>query len=178
MEIKKEKIEKTVKGVKHIIYPKSTKLQIVKEIESGNLSVKEVMEKHEIRQAKTIQRWLKQYSQIYREQLMRITHSDGDRRQIVYKIESGKISIENAAQQCRLEPSTIKEWIKLYTCKINNVQVMAKNKKKEDPAVTSNKALEDELAYLRLKVEGLETMIDIAEKVLKIDIRKKSGTKQ
>jgi hypothetical protein len=40
------------------------------------------------------------------------------------------------------------------------------------------KALQKQVEMLKLKVEALETMIDIAEKQLKIDIRKKSGTKQ
>jgi transposase-like protein len=40
------------------------------------------------------------------------------------------------------------------------------------------KELERKLAFSELKVESLETMIDLAEEQLKIDIRKKSGAKQ
>lgn len=40
------------------------------------------------------------------------------------------------------------------------------------------KALEKELAYEKLRTKALNTMIDIAEKELKISIRKKSGAKQ
>jgi hypothetical protein len=40
------------------------------------------------------------------------------------------------------------------------------------------KQLESDLRMSKLKVEALETMIDIAEDQLKIDIRKKSGTQQ
>lgn len=39
-------------------------------------------------------------------------------------------------------------------------------------------ALEKDLAYERLRTKALNTMIDIAEKELKISIRKKSGAKQ
>jgi hypothetical protein len=38
--------------------------------------------------------------------------------------------------------------------------------------------LERQLEQAKLKIAGLETMIDIAEQELKISIRKKSGTKQ
>ncbi len=40
------------------------------------------------------------------------------------------------------------------------------------------KALEKDLAYEKLCTKALNTMIDIAEKELKISIRKKSGAKQ
>lgn len=40
------------------------------------------------------------------------------------------------------------------------------------------KELQKRLALSELKVEALETMIDIAEEQLKLDIRKKSGAKQ
>ncbi len=40
------------------------------------------------------------------------------------------------------------------------------------------KLLETELRMSKLKVEALETMIDIAEDQIKIDIRKKSGTQR
>ena len=38
--------------------------------------------------------------------------------------------------------------------------------------------LEKELAAAKLKLAGLETLIDVAEQELHIDIRKKSDTKQ
>ena len=40
------------------------------------------------------------------------------------------------------------------------------------------KALTEELKRTKLKIEGLETMIDVAEDKFKIKIRKKAGTKQ
>lgn len=40
------------------------------------------------------------------------------------------------------------------------------------------KQLEQQLAYEKLRADALDTMIDIAEKQLNIDIRKKSGAQQ
>jgi hypothetical protein len=39
-------------------------------------------------------------------------------------------------------------------------------------------AVQDELEQLQLKNKALETMISVAEKEFKIEIRKKSGSKQ
>jgi transposase-like protein len=46
------------------------------------------------------------------------------------------------------------------------------------PLPTDVKQLKDELRKVKLHNELLNTMIDIAESELKIDIRKKSGTKR
>jgi hypothetical protein len=40
------------------------------------------------------------------------------------------------------------------------------------------KELEKALQYANLKIDGLETLIDVAEKELRIKIRKKPGSKQ
>lgn len=178
MGMKKDKFEKVVNGVKHVVYPEETKLQIVKELEEGRLSVKEAMSKYEIHRADTIRSWLKKHSESYREQYMRVIYNDAERRQLVYKIESGIMSLEIASKHYRVEQDTIKDWIKLYSCETNNPGAMSKKKSQNPPVSNETKALQDQIAMLKLKVEGLETMIDIAEKELKIDIRKKSGTKQ
>lgn len=47
-----------------------------------------------------------------------------------------------------------------------------------DDLQNKNKQLEAALNLAKLKITALETMIDIAESELNIDIRKKSGTKQ
>lgn len=178
MGIKKEKFEKMVNGVKHVIYPEETKLQIVKELENGQLSVKEAMKKYEIHEAGTIQRWLKIYSEEYRKNHMRVLYPDAVRRQIAYKISSGLMSIEVASKYYRITEDTLKDWIKLYSCETNNPEAMSKKKSQNPPVTDETKALQGQIALLKLKVEGLETMIDIAERELKIHIRKKSGTKQ
>ena len=60
---------------------------------------------------------------------------------------------------------------------------MAKSKatspKANDPELEKRiKELEAELRLSKLKVEALETMIDIAEDQLHVDIRKKSGSQR
>jgi hypothetical protein len=51
--------------------------------------------------------------------------------------------------------------------------------KQNVPAVTTDeKNLLQIIEEQKLKIAGLEAMIDVAEKELNIDIRKKSGTRQ
>lgn len=178
MGIKREKFEKIVNGKKQIMYPEATKLQIVKELEKGDLSVQEAMKKYEINQSNTIHAWLKKYSETYRTQYMRVNYTEAERRGVVRKVESGILSIEVAANNYRVKQDTIKDWIKLYSCETINPEAMTRKKIQTQPVNGETEVLQEQIAMLKLKVEGLETMIDIAEKELKIDIRKKSGTKQ
>ena len=178
MELKKEKIERIVSGETHFIYPEEVKQQIVKDLETGSISVKEVMAKYGIRRSGTVFVWLKRYSSQYRDKYMRVVLSVSERRQIAYKVESGVMSLEEATTRYRVQQSTIKSWIKLYTCTAKLVDTMAKNEQSESSSTEETKALQKQVEMLKLKVEALETMIDIAEEQLKIDIRKKPGTKQ
>ena len=178
MELKKEKVERIVSGETHFIYPEGVKQQIVKELETGSISVKEVMAKYGIRRSGTVFTWLKRYSSQYRDNYMRVVLSVSERRQIAYKVESGVMSMEEASTRYRVQQCTIKSWIKLYTCTAKLVDTMAKNEQSQSGSTEETKALQKQVEMLKLKVEALETMIDIAEEQLKIDIRKKSGTKQ
>jgi len=178
MGMKRERVEKIVSGKRHFVYPEEERIRIVKELENGSLSIKEVMQKYEVLDAATVLNWLKRYSAQYRENYMRVILPVSDRRQIAYKVESGVMSMEQASTRYRVQQSTIKSWIKLYTCTAKLVDTMAKNEQSQSGSSEQTKALQKQIEMLKLKVEALETMIDIAEEQLKIDIRKKSGTKQ
>ncbi len=178
MGMKKEKFEKTVSGKRHYVYPEEEKIRIVKELEKGSLSIKEVMQKYEVLNAATVLNWLKRYSAQYRENYMRVILPVSERRQIAYKVESGSLSLEVASTRYRVQQETIKKWIKLYTCTTKTPDIMSQKEQPQQSSTQETKALQKQVEMLKLKVEALETMIDIAEKNLKIDIRKKPGTKQ
>ena len=89
--------------------------------------------------------------------------------------------------------SVVREFVKWYRKELLKEEEMRGDKilKTEgidgfnSPEIDKNLSVSEELELLkrelkasRLKVEGLETMIDIAETTYKIAIRKKSGSKQ
>lgn len=178
MGMKKEKVERIVSGKRHFVYPEEERIKIVKELENGSISIKEVMQKYEIHQADTVLTWLKRYSAQYREKYMRIILPVSERRLISYKVESGALSLEVASTRYRVQQETIKNWIKLYTCTSKTSDIMSQKEQPQQSSTSETKALKEQVETLKLKVKGLETLIDIAEKELKIDIRKKPGTKQ
>lgn len=81
----------------------------------------------------------------------------------------------------------VKEFVKWYRrkCELGNENgCTMPGKKQSKPTIGEQtlqqqvKELKRRLALSELKVESLETMIDIAEDELRVDIRKKSGAKQ
>lgn len=110
------------------------------------------------------------------------------KRKIAKAYLSGAASYAVLAEEHGLRDKDVaKEFVKWYRRKLelgsqNESTVTAKETPEpngdEQPLKQQIKELQKRLALSELKVEALETMIDIAEGQLHIDIRKKSGAKQ
>jgi transposase-like protein len=92
------------------------------------------------------------------------------------------LSIQQSSRQYQLSQSVLQRWNRWYfkTRLLKYVQPkFAIMKSSEDPDQLKQqlKEAQAQLEQLKLKNVALETMISIAEKELKINIRKKSGTK-
>lgn len=128
----------------------------------------------------TLWKWMNEYgSSEYQARRTRVI-KPVLKRQILQAIDSG-MSVSEARVAYGLKNNgSIFHWIRRRKAEnaelsINLPQVKAS---KKQPAANEQKALEQQLAEAQLKIRALETMIDIAEEHLKIDIRKKSGAKQ
>ena len=109
------------------------------------------------------------------------------KRKIAEEYLSGKFSYGVAAEEYGLKDKTVvKEFVKWYKRTLYLEQMEREKQPKDPPKQDSStesptkeqlRNLEQELAQAKLKIAGLETLIDIAEQELQIDIRKKSGTK-
>lgn len=111
------------------------------------------------------------------------------KRKIAKAYASGQYSYGSLALEYGLkDKAVVKEFVKWYA---RQEAVVAENlandfsQMKQNDSNLSGEALSAELAVLRgklshseLKVEALETMIDLAEQEFSIAIRKKSGTQR
>lgn len=106
------------------------------------------------------------------------------KEKIVCEVNSGMLSKRAAGRKYGLPPSTIGNWLEKHNLAIlvhskasNVLSAMDENqetkllKKKIDELTKA-------LADAQLRNVGLETMIEVAESELKINIRKKRGTKR
>jgi len=109
-------------------------------------------------------------------------YSKSLKRKIAIEYLSGKFSYAVAAESYGLKnKGVVKEFVRWYK-KSGYLEAM-EIEKLTNVGVESSadseqiKSLERALAMAKLKIAGLETLIDIAEQELSIVIRKKSGTK-
>jgi transposase len=109
-------------------------------------------------------------------------HDVKQRRLIGMEVGSGAISSSLAALKYNIPQRTVSHWSKLYSTQIALKAATPFMTEQEKELLTrlqaENEAMKKALSENQLKIISLETMIDIAEKELEIDIRKKPGTKQ
>lgn len=162
-------------------YDKRLILKIVKEVERG-LPRKEAVRVYGIGKA-SLDNWMRVYGSInYHENIKRKSYTALQKRSVVRAIEQGRLSIKEAkiAHNIKTE-KIIRSWIaqfkaeKVEIC-IEKPSVLAKDKKSKKDL--EKEALQQALKEAELKIKALNTLIDVAEDQLKIDIRKKSGAKQ
>jgi transposase-like protein len=170
----KERIERIINGKSAHVYSVEWIKEIVQEISEQKLTVHEAMEKYGIRRKVTIQSWFERYGDPQRVKMRKRLPLD-QKRQIVYEIDSGQMTVLDAMRKHDLSRTCIEAWIKLYSPEINGSNKPLKMEKQDKEVSVPEKKVVDEM---KLKIAALETMIDVAEKEFGIDIRKKSGTKQ
>lgn len=162
-------------------YDRRLILKIVKEIEAG-LPRKEANRIYGLGKS-TLHGWMRDYgSQDYQENMKRRTYNSLLKRTVIAAIEQGRLTVKEAkiAHNIKTE-KIIRSWIAQYKTEkveicIEKPSVLAKDKKtKKD---LEKEALLQALKEAELKIKALNTLIDVAEDQLKIDIRKKSGAKQ
>lgn len=107
----------------------------------------------------------------------------GLKLQIIQEYQSGGITFKMLSKKYNINKSLISYWVRksegrlsaLKSITFKKVELNQEEKKDQNQEIEAlRKALEEAL----LKNKALETMIDIAEQELKINIRKKSGTKR
>jgi transposase-like protein len=105
--------------------------------------------------------------------------------QIIREYQSSNITFRALSKKYELNPGLISYWVRRFENrqKNNKVEIVLSKFKTVDPDKNDEdslkvKALEKALEEALLKNKALDKMIDIAEQELKINIRKKSGTKR
>ena len=181
MEDKKETQNYGLRSNKQDRYDQRLILKIVREVEDG-LPRKEAIRLYSLGQC-SLTRWMKRYgSENYHKNIKRKSYSNLQKRTIVTAIEQGRMNLKDAQIAYNIKSkSTIKNWISHY--KVEKVEICNEKQfqmaqKKPTLKSSDTVALEKALLEAQLKIKALNTLIDVAEDQLKIDIRKKSGAKR
>lgn len=176
MEVKNEKL------TKNRFYDKRLILQIVKEVEMG-VPRRDINEKYQLG-ASTLDGWLKRYGSEEYFKLKRISISALEKRKIVAQIEQGILTKDDAMKFYNIKcVSAINGWIRKTKNEVCSLPTEKQKDMTKKTAVTvidniDDSSIKQALKDAQLKIEALNTMIDLAESQFKIKIRKKFGTKQ
>jgi transposase-like protein len=161
-------------------YDKRLILQVVKEIEEG-LPRKEAITKYSLGKS-TLSCWLLKYGSANYHKNKRKSYSRIFKRQVIAAIINKQMTYQEAMTTFKIDNiGTIRSWVeqskkeKLDICILNNSTMAKKLDKHPEPSVEELKAA---LKMAEMKVEALNTLIDVADDYFKINIRKKSGAKQ
>ena len=168
------------KTTKRTHYDKRFIIEIVKQIEEG-VPRKELREKYNLGK-KSLDVWMRKFGSEVYHQNKRVQISKLDKRNIVAAVENG-MSIREACVVFKIRTeSCVRKWVQEMTKEKGSFAIpiksgMAKGTQpsKETP---SQGELEKALQEAQMKIVALNTLIDVAEQELKINIRKKSGAKR
>lgn len=155
-------------------------LEVVSKVESGHCR-KRLCREYGMASV-TLDSWLRRYGSESYHANKKKAFTNESRRSIVRAILQGRITITEAQKQYGIKSRyTLQKWLRTFSqaneAVIASGPIEMKNKKKSTET-EEIKALKKALADSQLKIAALETMMDIAERELKIEIRKKSGAKQ
>lgn len=177
----KEQEVYAVRENKQSRYDKRLIAKVVKEVENG-LPRKEANRIYGLGKA-TLDGWMRDFASVeYRQNLKRRNYTNLQKRTIVTAIEQGRLTVKEAKTTYNIETERIiRNWI--FQHKLEKVEIhtekntpMVENESPEQDL--EKEALQRALKEAELKITALNTLIDVAEDQLKIDIRKKSGAKQ
>lgn len=159
--------------------------QVVQEIEEG-LPRKAACIQYGLK-SETLKNWMEAFASAAYKGIHKGEFSKAIKRSVVRAVTEGRMSIKEARAAYSIKgDATIKRWIEQANREnadlvgINTPVV--KTKKQTDSSSNdlqaANEALKKQLEEAQLKIFALNTLIDVAEEQLKINIRKKPGAKQ
>ena len=176
----KNKIELKKKEKVADRYDKRLIMQVVKEVEEG-LPRQEAIVKYSLGKS-TLDGWLFKYGSENYHKNKRKSYSSIFKRQVISAIKNNQMTYQEAMTTFKIDNlSTIRNWVVCSKkengdiCILDNGKMAKQLDKNPEPALEE---LKSALKMAELKIEALNTLIDVAEDQFKINIRKKSGAKQ
>jgi len=164
-------------GTKVITHSFSERKKVVEQIESGELTIDEAMEKYNIAKRPTLYKWIREHSKHKQKYQVKTRPTPQQRIEAVTSYEQGRKDKYEIFREYNITEKTLKTWLNDYSC-LPKQNKLTKEMNQSPSNIPGSKDYERALEEAKLKIIGLETMINIAEKEFNIPIRKKCGTKQ
>jgi transposase len=156
-------------------------LRIVKEVESG-IARSVIVNKYNTARS-TIADWMRDYGSVKYHAEKQRQRSEAERTSVLRALADKRMTMREAMVAFRVSSSAIKDWQRQYKREkgeLASVMGIKKSSKKKHEVQGSEqeKTLQKALDEAQLKIQALNTLIDVAEDKFKIEIRKKAGAKR
>lgn len=130
----------------------------------------------------TLDDWMREYGSARYHASKKKSIAPSVKMGAIQSILQGRSTIKEAALQLGIKVDSIRGWLRTFKQENGDLlQTLPSAMKKDKTPTTESeqvKALKKALEEAQLKVAAMETLITVAERELKIDIRKKSGARQ
>lgn len=163
-------------------YDKSTIKKTLSLLEQGH-SKTSIINKLKISRS-TIDKWVFKYGSAELNSIKITKLTALQRRSIAIQVQQGTLTIDQANITYNINGhDTIAKWVRELKTEKCDISLSKTIRLKEEPVMLvgtdpEKDALKKALYEAQLKVVALDTLIDVAEEQLKINIRKKPGAKQ
>src|ERR1017187_8781480 len=104
----------------HHHHPIRIKKQAVKELETGKLTLQQVMNKYGLIDKRSVINWMRPYSELDESEYTQMPIPLNVRRTAAYQVEAGTLTINQAAKKYLVTAETVRNWEKRYSCNANN----------------------------------------------------------
>ena len=126
--------------------------------------------------------WPEKYGSDEYHSTKRKSYSNSFKRQVVAAIKNNQMDYKEAMIAFNVNNiKSIRDWVNLSYVENNDICILESDTMAKEPKTNQEPTLDEIKSALKLaelKLEALNTLIDIAEDQYKINIRKKSGAKQ
>jgi transposase-like protein len=130
----------------------------------------------------TLREWMIKYGSDEYHSTKRKSYSNSFKRQVVAAIKNNQMDYKEAMIAFNVNNiKSIRDWVNLSYVENNDICILESDTMAKEPKTNQEPTLDEIKSALKLaelKLEALNTLIDIAEDQYKINIRKKSGAKQ
>lgn len=181
MSTKKQEESYTTRSSRHGRFDKRLVQKIVADIELG-VPRDQIAKEYGCAKV-TLDEWMSRYGSKQYHANKRKRYTNLEKHTIARAIIEGRMSSGEACIAYRISSQgLINSWVRKYRLEnelaFHEESPSMASEKKTSESCSELDLLKKALKDAELKIEALNTMIDVAEEELKIDIRKKSGAKQ
>ncbi|MEO7878676.1 MAG: hypothetical protein ABIR72_03420 [Mucilaginibacter sp.] len=179
MKIEDEDLIRSGRLFAGVHFPKGLREELIRAIEDG-VPRSVIAYRYNVSRS-AISGWMRNHSSIAYQQKQVGAHlTDVEKRSVVRLIEQGTLTPYAARQEHGISGNTLTKWLRAFRKENVELAIYDPFEMKDKPELpdSEKEALKKALDEAQMKINALNTLIDVAQDQFNIAIRKKAGARQ